>query len=71
MSSKLELLRAELHLMLDNIDRVNVYINDPENAKYRPNNCLVVGELKHRAVALKQRLTIINKSCTQDFFKKL
>lgn len=66
---ELELLKSELLLMLDNIERVKLYQEDETNKSWKPYNSNVVGELKHRAVALKQRLTLIKNLTTTQLFK--
>lgn len=65
---QIELLESELKLMLDNIERLKDYVNDPVNKEWKPYSCLVMGELKHRSVSLKQRLTLINKTSTSELF---
>jgi hypothetical protein len=62
-------LEAELHLILDSIDRTKAFIDEANNGKYSPYSSAVFGELKHRCVALKQRLTIINNLSTRDILK--
>lgn len=49
---ELELLKSELLLMLDNIERVKLYQQDEANKSWKPYNSTVVGELKHRAISL-------------------
>ena len=66
---QLELLEQELKMMLENIERVKKYQKDPENKVCKPYNSHVVGELKHRAVALKSRLTLVCNITTYDLFK--
>lgn len=66
---ELELLKSELLLMLDNIERIKLYQQDEDNKAYRPNNSNVVGELKHRAISLKQRLTLIKSLTTNKLFE--
>ena len=58
---QIELLETELILMQDNIKRLKDFHLKMKEQKDWSNNSLVVGELKHRAVALKQRLTEIQK----------
>ena len=65
---QIEFLEQELLMMLENIKRVKKYTKDEENKKWKPYQSNVVGELKHRAVALKTRLTIINKISTSELF---
>lgn len=66
---QLDFLKSELLLMLDNIERVKLYQQDEANKSWRPYNSNVVGELKHRAIALKQRLTLIKNLTTNQLFK--
>lgn len=55
---EIELLEMELKLIADNIKRLKAY--QEAQKKYGATfNSLVVGEFKHRLIALKQRLTII------------
>lgn len=65
---QIEFLEQELLMILENIKRVKDYKNDEDNKKWKPYHSHVVGELKHRAVALKTRLTLINKMSTSDLF---
>ena len=65
---QIEFLEQELLMMLENIKRVKKYTKDEENKKWKPYQSNVVGELKHRAVALKTRLTLINKISTSELF---
>jgi hypothetical protein len=65
---QIELLEAELILMQDNIRRLKDYVLDEKNRAWKPCQSNVVGELKHRSVALKQRLTEIQKVNTSIFF---
>ena len=60
-------LEMELILMLDNIKRLKQFVKDSkEPDTYRVSNARVVGELKHRSVALKQRLTLVSKVTTRN-----
>jgi len=59
---ELKLLEMELELLQDNIQRVKKYVS--ENEEWSPSHSNVVGELKHRMVSLKQRLTITSKITT-------
>ena len=65
---ELELLESELLLLTDCIARVKKFQEDNKNIKYKPDNSLVFGELKHRLIAIKQRATILNKISTRDLF---
>jgi hypothetical protein len=66
---QIELLEQELRLMLENIERVKEYVKKEQENKTWSFNSLVVGELKHRAITLKQRLTLIQKINTYDLVK--
>ena len=65
----IELLEQELHFMLDNIKRVKEYVKKEQDNKWASSHSLVVGELKHRSIVLKQRLTMIQKINTYDIIK--
>lgn len=67
---ELDNLKYELKQMLDNIERVRDYADSLENEKYKPYQSLVVGELKHRCVALKSTLTRVGKIKTADLWVK-
>jgi len=66
---QLELLEQELKMILENIERVKKYQKNEDNKKWRPYHSHVVGELKHRCISLKQRLTLVCKITTNDLFK--
>jgi len=63
---QLELLEVELKMIQDNIKRIREFQIEQENNKYKQYSSHVVGELKHRIVALKQRLTIVSRITTRD-----
>ena len=63
---QLELLEQELKMIQENIKRVKKY--QKEQQGYRTYNSNVVGELKHRLIALKQRITLVNKITTMDLW---
>ena len=67
---QLAFLEQELKMMLENIERIKRFKNNEENKKYRPDKSNVVGELKHRSISLKQRLTIVSKMTTSNLFAK-
>ncbi len=69
-NTQLEFLEAELKMIQENIQRIRLYQNDMDNKKWKPYNSRVVGEFKHRIIALKQRLTLVSKIVTYDLFKK-
>ncbi len=68
---EIDRLESELNLMLDNIKRLKAFVAEysesPSN--WAPYSSNVMGELKHRAVALKQRLTLISHLSTSNLFK--
>ena len=66
---QVELLEAELILMQDNIKRLKDYVLEEQNKVWKPCQSNVLGELKHRSVAIKQRLTQIQKLNTLQFFR--
>lgn len=63
---QLDLLEQELKMVQENIARVKKYQKEYKDDK--PYNCHVFGELKHRLVALKQRIVLINKESTYNLF---
>lgn len=68
---ELQLLKSELYLLLDNIERVEKRYEEEKSSKYVPYNIAIVGELKHRCVALKQRLTNVNNLSTNKMFRNV
>lgn len=66
---QLELLKQELKMMLENISRVKQFVDENKEAKWTPCNSRVVGELKHRCVVLKQRLTAVCGISTSQLFR--
>lgn len=67
---ELDNLEYELKQILDNIKRVRDYADSLKNEKYKPYQSLVIGELKHRCVALKSTLTRVVKIRTGDLWIK-
>ena len=67
--TQMKLLEDEIYLLLDNLERLKEYQKECESQKYVPYNSLVVGEIKHRMIALKQRLTICSKISTYNLLK--
>jgi hypothetical protein len=65
---ELEMFEIELKLIQDNINRLKQYKKDNESEKWKPCQSNVVGEFKHRLIALKQRITLVCKVTTQDLF---
>lgn len=63
---QVELLEQELKLMLENIERLKKF---KKETKWQCQS-RVVGEFKHRAVALKQRLTLASKITTSELTRK-
>jgi len=70
MEDQIEYLEQDLIQMLENIQRIKRFQKMNENSKYNPSSSRVIGELKHRSVVLKQRLTIISHISTSDLFNK-
>ena len=68
---EIDRLESELKLMLDNIERIKTFVGEYSESpsSWRPTSSNVMGELKHRAVALKQRLTLISHVTTSNLFK--
>ncbi len=66
---QLDFLEQELKMIQENIERIKKFKNDEENKKWKPYHSNVVGELKHRIIALKQRLTLVSSIVTSDLFK--
>lgn len=66
---QLDLLEQELKMLLENIERVKSFKKENEGNRYRLSNSNVIGELKHRMIALKQRLTLAGKINTYDYLK--
>ncbi len=64
---QLELLEQELKMIQENIERVKKYQKDYQD--WKPCHCLVFGELKHRLIALKQRITLVNQKSTWHLFR--
>lgn len=67
---QLELLEQELKMIQENIQRVKKYQKQNIKSEYKPYNSHVFGELKHRLIALKQRIVLINKESTYSLFDK-
>ena len=59
---EIELLELEIKLLLDNIKRLKAFAKNSQH-QYQSS---VVGEFKHRLIALKQRLTLASKIVTSD-----
>jgi len=66
---ELEMFEMELKLIQDNIKRLKSYQKDQENQKWMPSHSHVVGEFKHRLIALKQRITLVCNITTNELFK--
>jgi len=67
--TQMKLLEDEIYLLLDNLERLKEYQKKCEEQGYAPYNSLVVGEIKHRMIALKQRLTICSRISTENLLK--
>ena len=66
---ELEMFEMEFKLIQDNIKRLKQYQKDELNQNWKPCHSNVVGELKHRLIALKQRITLVCNINTNDLFK--
>lgn len=65
---QLAFLEQELIILQENINRLKEFKKEHEKNKWTPYSSRVVGELKHRIVSLKQRLTLVSKMNTSDLF---
>ena len=65
---ELEELKQELEIIKSNIKRVEQFIEDNKNDKYKPYSSHVFGELKHRLTALKGTITSVTKMSTRRLF---
>ena len=65
MNKQLDLLKQELKQIQENIERLEKF--KKENQQYKQYSSLVVGELKHRLIALKQRITLVCKITTHEY----
>ncbi len=65
---QLQLLEQELIMLQENIERIKKYQKEGQNVSNYQSR--VVGEFKHRIVALKQRLTLVCKMNTNSLFRK-
>ena len=66
---QLKLLEQELVMLQENINRVKEFKKEHEKCQYTPYQSNVVGELKHRMVSLKQRLTLVSSITTRNLFE--
>lgn len=65
---ELKMLEMELSLLQDNIKRLKEYREYHNNQRWSPCHSNVVGEFKHRLIALKQRITLVSKITTSQLF---
>ena len=70
MEDQLEYLEQDLIQMLENIQRIKQFKKEKEFEKWTPSCSRVVGELKHRAIVLKQRLTLVQNISTSNLLNK-
>ena len=70
MNKQLKLLEQELDLYLDNINRLKKDIEYNKTIKYIPSHSSIFGELKHRGISLKRRLTLFNNISTYDLYEE-
>lgn len=66
---ELEMLEVELKLLQNTIKEVRKYRKDHENSKYPPYQSRVVGELRHRCIALKGTLKKVQGLTTSRLFE--
>ena len=66
--TQLEELKQEIEIIKNNIKRVEIFIEENQDDKYRPYSSHVFGELKHRLTALKGTITAVTKMSTHDLF---
>tara|TARA_R100001198_G_C5108087_1_gene137008 strand:+ start:347 stop:553 length:207 start_codon:yes stop_codon:yes gene_type:complete len=66
---QLDLLEQELKMIQENIQRVKKYQKTYHNKGWKPYNSRVVGELKHRLIALKQRILLVGNITTSDLWR--
>ena len=67
---EIELLEMELTLLSDNIERIKAFRLEQSENEWSPSHSLVVGEFKHRLIALKQRCTLASKISTWYFLNR-
>ena len=60
---QLDFLESELKMVQENIQRIKKYEKEQEYNNYQSR---VVGEFKHRLIALKQRITLVGNIVTSD-----
>jgi len=70
MKKQLEFLKQELLQLLDNIERIEIRKELEKNDKYYSYKTKEVGELKHRMVSIKHRMSSLRKVCSYDLLKK-
>ena len=64
--TQLEMLEVELQLLQENIQRMKEFREENKDERYKPCSSRVVGEFKHRIVALKSRLTKVSLITTSS-----
>jgi hypothetical protein len=64
---EIENLEYELKAIQNNCKRIREFVK--ANKDYTLHSSAVVGELKHRCIALKQTLTRVQKITTYNYFK--
>jgi hypothetical protein len=70
MKKELEFLKQELLQLLDNIERIEIRKKLEKNNTYCSYKTKEVGELKHRMVSIKHRMSSLRKVCSYDLLKK-
>ena len=66
---QLEFLKQELRMLQENIKRLEKFQKENQKNKNYLYQSNVVGEFKHRIIALKQRLTLVSQITTRDLFE--
>jgi hypothetical protein len=70
MKKQLEFLKQELLQLLDNIERIEIRKDLEKNMKYPSYKTKEVGELKHRMVSIKHRMSSLRTVCSSDLLKQ-
>lgn len=68
-NKQLEMVEQELNLYLDNIKRLKKDIEYNKSIKNDVYSSSIFGELKHRGITLKNRITLFNKVSTRDLYE--
>lgn len=66
---EIEKLEIELRQVLDTIKEVKEYVKKNKDEEWKPYSSHVLGELKHRSMALKRRITKIQNIATRELWR--